>query len=211
MDIVYVLDKKKPASTDALKFSIRALEKYMADMGAVYVVGLKPKNAPLAKHIDSDEPHSKDWQNYMHNVILAATDDYITDEFLLIDDTTIMLQPFNGEDYPFYRAKNGDGGPNGTYNFQLTCPIRINKEWYTQMPIKPDTKGDYAPRTFYCNFFRAPSYPADDVILRVGQSVAPIDAQLKNKPWVSLPNNALADPEVREYFDKLLPKPSSME
>jgi len=192
-------------------YSIRALEKYMADMGAVYIVGQKPKNAPLAKHLPHQTSLPKEWQKHMHAVLCACSDSQITDEFLLVDDTTIMLQPFTGEDYPFYRTKNGDGGPNGMFSFQLKCPIRINKEWYMRMPIQPDTKGDYAPRSFYCNFYRAPSYPAEDVRLRTGRSGAPISEQLKNKLWLILANDTLADPTALRWLETTFPKPSAVE
>ena len=211
MDVVYIIDQTRPINTDALKYSIRALQKNMSDLGSIYIVGPRQKAAPLAKYLDFKPEHEKDWQNQLAAILCACNDVQLTDEFLLVDIKTIMLQPFIGDDYPFYRTKSGDGGPNGMYNFDLTCPVRLNKNWVSQLPITPKTKGDYNPRTFYCNYFRAPSYPADNVYLRYGNDMPTISEQLCNKPWFALKNNCLPDPEITWWLAHRFPDPSTTE
>jgi len=211
MDVVYIIDQSRPASTDALKYSIRAIQKYMDDLGSIYIVGPRQKVAPLAKYLDIKPTYKKDWQNQMAAILCASSDEQLTDEFLLVDPSTIMLQNFTGEAYPFYRAKHGDGGPNGMHNFDLKCPVRINKQWFTQIPLNINTKGDYNCRTFYCNYFRAPSYPSENVVLRYGKGTMTISDQLRNKPWLMLKNDCLADPDAAWWIDDTFPDPSATE
>jgi len=135
MDVVFINKEKQLGTSAAFKYAARSLQKYMGDLGSIYIVGEMPEHARFAKHIPHKSIFDKDWQNQMHAVLAACSDKQITEEFLLVSTTTIMLDAFTGADYPFYRAKNGDGGPNGMYNFQLNCPIRINKLWFTKMPI----------------------------------------------------------------------------
>jgi len=211
MDVVYIIDQTRPINTDALKYSIRALQKNMSDLGSIYIVGPRQKAAPLAKYLNYKPEYKKDWQNHMAAIHCACSDEQLTDEFLLVEETTIMLQAFTGADYPFYRAKHGDGGPNGMHNFNLKCPVRINKEWFTQIPLNINTKGDYNSRTFYCNYYRAPSYPAENVALRFGNGTPTITDQLRNKPWLMLNNDTLADPDAAWWISDTFPDPSSIE
>jgi len=211
MDVVYIKEKNHLASDESLKYSIRSLEKYMVDLGAIYVVGEKPKNAPLAKFIPVEDKYKKDWQNRFHKVFEACKDEQLSSDFLLIEDTTIMLKTFTGSEYPFFRAKNKDGGPNGMHCFQLKCPIKLNKEWYMRMPIQPDTKGEYAPRSFYCNFYRAPSVPGEDINVRVGKSLPPAAKQLQGKPWCSVSSQNIADPDFNVHLKNTFPDMSSVE
>lgn len=211
MDVVYILGKGSLSDDKELKYSIRSLHKNMLDMGAVYVVGEKPKTAPLAKHIPAEDKYPKKWQNMLHKVNLACQDSQITDDFLLMNDDFFMLEPFMGSEFPFYRTKTGDGGPNGTNNFSVHCPIRINKDWFSKMPLDPDMKGDFSPRSFYCNFYRAPSTPTEDHILRIGKGMKTIDEQLDKKPWFSIGNNAMLSTEFLEFLTSEYPAPSTTE
>ena len=211
MDVVYILGHGSLSADEEIKYSVRSLERNMLDLGAIYVVGSKSKYLPWVKHISAYDEYPEKWKNMLYKVRLACEDEQITDEFLLMNDDFFMLEPFHGSEYPFYRAKRGDGGPNGMYSFQLHCPMRINKEWFLQMPLSLDMSGTYSPRSFYANFFRAPATPGEDCILRVGEGVKSFDEQVAGRDCFSIGDTLMTDKDFRMWLDQLFPEASRVE
>ena len=154
---------------------------------------------------------SNRWKNILEKVRTAANIDNISDEFLLMNDDFFMLTEFNGAEFPFYAVKNGQGGCNGKNDFSIHCPIRIKKDWYMQLPLTLDMKGDWSPRSFYCNFFGAPAKFTDDCIVREGETMPSFSTQVTGKDWFSISNGTMQNTEMSTWLSYLFPEKSKYE
>jgi len=206
MDAVYILGKGSLADDEELRFSIRSLCKNMLDLRNIYVVGELPKFLRNVHHIPCEDRHEKRWKNAFEKTRLASTTDGITDEFLLMNDDFIMLSEFEGAEFPFYAVKNGAGGCNGKTDFQIHCPIRYKKEWYQFLPLSLDMKGDFSPRSFYCNFYGAPPTFIQDKIMTHGDGVPDFNTQIQGLDFISLNNSIMLDTSFNQWLHELLPE-----
>lgn len=211
MDVVYILGKGSEANNQEIVYSLRSLCINMLDLRNVYVVGDCPDFLTDIRHIACEDSHDKKWKNALEKTRIAATTDGITDEFLLMNDDFFALEPFMGAELPFYAVKNGNGGCNGRNDFQVHLPIRLNKEWYEKMPLSLEMKGDWSPRSFYCNFYGAPPTYIDDPIVRVGNNLPDFDTQIKNKGFFSISNSAMHSAEFMLWLHDLYPDPCKFE
>ncbi len=211
MDVVYILGTGSLANDNEIRYSLRSLQEHMADLGTVYVIGESVPFLPGVVHIPAKDIYPKKWQNAMHKTLIACGLADLSDEFLLMNDDFFINEPFVGADFPFYSVKGADGGPNGRLSFQLHCPIRFNKDWYNKMPLTPDSGGEYSPRSFYCNFYAAPPTPYNDCIVRHGFGLAPFYEQIKGRPWFSISNGTMCDPEFYSWLSYKYPIPSRYE
>ena len=211
MDALYILGTGSVTDNDELRYSVRSLEKNMRDLRNVWVVGEKPNSIPRANHIPYADNFVEKWKNAYTKICEACKHPDISDEFLLMNDDFFMLEPFDGESFPFYTLKNVDGGTSGKKYFGIHCPMRIQKEWYLKMPNLLELKGQLSPRSFYGNFYNAPAKDTDDHILRYGENMPTPEEQTKKWAWFSLDNNALLDLRVLEYIATEWPIPSKWE
>lgn len=211
MDAVYILGSGSLSNNDEIRFSVRSLQTHMEDLNDVYVIGEKPKRMPGVNHIPCEDKHKKKWQNAMEKTRRACEIEALSDEFLLMNDDFFMLAPFVGAEFPFYARKNVDGGQNGRHHFGIHCPIRIKKDWYQQMPIQPDSPGEYSPRSFYCNFYGAPPKFIHDAIFREGVGMPSFDNQSAGKKFFTICDSTMCDSGFREWIELLFPNRSRYE
>lgn len=193
MDVVYILGKGSETGDDELRYSLRALCKNMLDLRKVYVVGERPAFLKDIYHIPCEDKHDKKWKNALEKTRLGATWPGMSDEFLLMNDDFYAREPFMGAEVPFYAVKNGVGGCNGTHDFSIHAPIRFNCEWYEKLPLTLDMNGDWSPRSFYCNFYKAPPTFTKDCVVRTGEALPSFDEQTKGFPFFSISNGAMND------------------
>jgi len=211
MDAVYILGNGSLANNDEIRISLRSLEKYMLDLGNVYIIGELPDFAKNVIHLPSKDYSVDKWKNAYNKVKNACQIDDLSDEFLLMNDDFFMLEPFTGADWPFYSLRNSNGGSCGANSFHIHCPIRIKKDWFLNMPFSIDQKACRSPRSFYANFYRAPVKQCDDFILRVGVGMRDPELQIIKWPSFSISDSAmLYKPFVQWLFEKY-PLPSKFE
>lgn len=211
MDVVYYLGKGSLENDDELRFSLRSLEKYMADLRKIFVVGEKPDWLEGVEHLTAFDEHKKEWRNVLLKVRQACSVASLSDEFLLMNDDFFALEPFLGSDLPFWSIKGANGGNCGPTSFFIHRPMRIKKEWYLKMPLSVEMPGDFSPRTFYANFYKAPPTPARDLILRPGKGMRSFAEQVRGEPWFSIDDITMTDPEFRQFIFELYPEPSAFE
>lgn len=211
MDIVYILGTGSLVNDEEIKISLRAIDENMLDLRDVYIIGEKPDFLTNIIHIDSEDYSKDKWKNAYHKVKKACEIYDISDEFLLMNDDFFMLDLFSGADWPFYALKGSNGGACGSNSFQVHCPIRIKKDWFLQMPYSVDQKACRSPRSFYCNFYRAPAKFCDDFILRVGSGMRDPDEQIKEWPSFSISNSAMLHKPFVSWLHSKFPNPSKYE
>ena len=206
MDVVYILGNGSEVDNEELRFSLRSLCINMLDLRKVYVVGVLPAFLRGVHHIPCDDRHEKRWKNALEKTRLASTTDGITEEFLLMNDDFFMLKEFEGAEFPFYAVKGGAGGCNGKNDFGIHCPIRFKKEWYEKLPLTLDMKGDWSPRSFYCNFYQAPPTYTMDPILRHGDALPSFNDQIRGRDFFSISNGTMLDIEFNQWLHELYPE-----
>lgn len=211
MDVVYYLGKGSLENDDELRFSLRSLEKYMGDLGKVFVVGEKPDWLGGVEHLTAFDEQKKQWQNVLLKVRQVCSLPNLSAEFLLMNDDFFAVEPFRGEDVPFWSVTGASGGSSGAISFAIHRPMRINKEWYLKMPLTIETPGVFSPRSFYANFYKAKPVPVRDVILRPGKGMPPFLDQLRGQSWFSIDDVTMTDPEFRQFIFELYPEPSAYE
>lgn len=211
MDVVYILGSGSLVSNKEIKYSLRALETNMQDIRNVYVIGELVPDLPGVIHIPATDPAKTKWQNAYLKIKKACSLPDLSEEFLLMNDDFFMLEPFIGTEWPFYALKNSNGGVCGQHSFQIHCPIRLNKEWYSKMPFDVHSKGHLSPRTFYANFYKAPPLFCTDFIVRVGKEARNYDEQIKNWPCFSIGDVAMLDPVFSKWLEDMYPVPSRFE
>ena len=211
MDVVYILGSGSLVKNEEIRFSIRSLEAHMLDLRNIYIIGEDPEILTAVKKIPSGDSFPEKWKNAYHKIIRACSIPEISEEFLLMNDDFFMLEPFSGAEFPFYDLKGSNGGTEGLNSFHIHSPLRIKKEWYQKMPFDPTAKGHHSPRTFYCNFYKAPPTFCDDFILRAGEGCKDFNAQIKGKPLFSISDTSMLYAPFLVWLGKLFPNPSRFE
>jgi len=211
MDIVYILGRGSIANNLELRYSMRSLERYCQDLGKIYIVGEQPEFISDDAHIVAEDSFKKPWQNALYKIREACKDERISDEFLLMNDDFFAFGEFASSELPFYFNRRGDGGVNGLKDFAVHAPLRIKKDWYLQMPLTPDMNGHYSPRSFYCNFYKAPPTPYRDVVIRMGDGMPSIEEQIGDSLFATIDDVTMNDAEFRQFMEEVYPEKCSFE
>lgn len=211
MDAVYILGSESPAKNEEIRHSVRSLDRNMADLRDIYIIGENPGFLPNAKHIPFPDEHTEKWKNAYSKVLRACKEDSISEDFLLMNDDFIIQEPMTGADFPFFALKGAPGGACGPYCYLVHCPIRLNKELYTKMPFDIEQKACPSPRTFYANFYRCPPEYIQDPTVNLIMQLGTFDEQAAGKPFFSFSNTTARDPGFIAWLHSQFPDPSRFE
>lgn len=211
MDAIYILGTGSERENEEIKYSIRSLEKYMLDLRNIYIVGEYPPFLKKAIHIPANDFSDKKEINAFSKILKACEHSDVSEEFLLMNDDFFMLDTFLGSDFPFYALKNSNGGPCGTNSFHIHSPLRIKKEWFLKMPLDKSLSSCKSPRTFYCNFFKAPPTFCTDFVLTTCDNSVSFDKQIKDKPCFSISNTLMNFEPFYKWLKNLYPIKSTFE
>lgn len=94
IDVVYKLGSGSNFHNVELRYSLRSLSNFK-DLGKVYIVGFRPNWIKLDEivHIDAEDPYlsNKDG-NLINKLILACTDQNLSEEFINISDDQLFMK-----------------------------------------------------------------------------------------------------------------------
>lgn len=211
MDVVYILGKGSPRNDLELLFSIRSLKKHMKDLGRIYIVGEHPSWIKGVGHIPCPDPYEKHWQNALYKIKKACEYDPISTDFLLMNDDFFMLQDFTGADFPYYSNNKLQGGCNGLLSFAVHAPMKINKDFFKILPLTPDQKGEWSPRSLYGNFFKCKPTPCNDFVVNVNHPKLDLHTQILGKPLISTGHDAILNNDFCILLEAYYPEPSEYE
>jgi hypothetical protein len=211
MDALYILGDGSIANNVEIKYSVRALERHLVDLDRLFIVGEDPGWFKDFVHIPCADEFDKTWKNAHKKTALACAHDTLSDEFLFMNDDFFLNAPFVGADFPFYAIKNADGGPNGPHSFQVHCPIRYKKEYYRQMPLSVDMPGQYSPRSFYSNFYKAPPTFVEDFIMPTFYRPAEYASAVSNRDFFSIDDALPLNSAFLAWLAIEYPQPSRFE
>lgn len=211
MDAVYIFGGTSPAKDDKIRLSVRSLDRHMADLRDVYVIGEPPCFLPQAKHIPYPDEYEERWKNAYQKTCVAAELPELSEDFLLMNDDFILQEPMTGADFPFYSLAKSEGGACGMYSYHMHCPMRLNKELYLKMPFDLEQKACMSPRTFYANFYRCPPEPTTDKVVSLFPQLGTFDEQAADRPWFSFSSITAANPDFMQWLTQKYPEPSRFE
>ena len=102
VDVVYVLGTGSNWNNNEIRFSLRAIEKNLKNVGNIFIIGEKPEwiqNVIHIYHPDEYGPKNADG-NIITKVLAACNDERLSDDFLFINDDHLVLQPVAAADVP---------------------------------------------------------------------------------------------------------------
>jgi hypothetical protein len=177
MDIVYPLGKGSLYNNFELRMSLRSLEKHLANMGEVWIIGEKPEWLQNVHHIHKHDINTVPDRNMMEKLKVACETPEISEEFLMVHDDHYLLADFDANTFPYFysedlkeyvakrfdqgygqRAKNSlqhlteKGLP--TLHYDIHYPIRYNKQKFLEViPTLPwaTTRQGFIIKSVYSN------------------------------------------------------------
>lgn len=211
MDIFIPLGGVQNNDYRELRFTLRAIEKHMLDIGRVYMAGDLPEWLVGVEHLKVDDIEG-DPNGSVQKKLLAFCKVMDADnDFLFLHDDTLACEDFIGSELPFYASQEGVGSIHNPLYFQVHTPVRYNREMYSTLFSNPDNNKVPSPRAFYLNYHNAPATKIDEVVLRVGPGVKPFSEQIKGAPFFSLNDRAAGKPEFMALMDEHYSTPSRWE
>src|SRR3990172_140810 len=178
MDAVYILGKGSHWGNNELWYSLRSVEKYVENLGNVFIVGECPgwlKNIiPLP--CPPDGPVKE--RNIMEKIMVASKCPLVSASFLFINDDHFLLQPigsilphyYDGNLQELLAARNlikneYTKAVENTYNackpldsqlhYDIHCPISIVKDTFIEAmeSVNWNVYAGYLVKSLYANFF----------------------------------------------------------
>ena len=167
-DVVIPLSNGSAWSDNELRFALRSLMRYVADLGRIIVVGHKPAwlNEDAVLHLDVQDRRKSHKDSNMIRKVLAACD-HVSGPFVRMSDDQCVLRPVTFGDLPAYgRPMNpATAEPDGkwarkrnrtfvwlrdngypTADFDLHCPMLYDPETFRRMAAE----SPWEPRPGYC-------------------------------------------------------------
>ena len=112
IDVLYIKGKISPNYDEEMKYSLRSLEKYVSDVGRVFITGDCPlfvKKSSIIHTLENDigVPTINHWWKVSQTI--KKTD--IGQKFVLMYDDIFFVKPTKLENYPFYCKGNLEDKP----------------------------------------------------------------------------------------------------
>lgn len=172
MDVVIPLGSSAASNHIELRYCLRSIEKYVPDLGNVFIVGDKPSWLRSAFHLletDQKEKSAKE-RNIFRKLMKAVSSPLVSDDFLYCNDDHFLLCPWEEHyhhkgpladsvkalsDSSLYRRTlaNTLAFLGGGDNYDTHCPITFNKyKFITSVGCAPwFNPYGYAIKSLYCS------------------------------------------------------------
>jgi len=165
-DLVYIV--KPGDKNEDLKYSLRSVEKFVPHNN-IWIVGYKPNWVYNVGYIPVAQTENK-WKNSVKNIIAACSNEYISDDFILMNDDFFAIKPIKDliesvnvslglldDTLKERKKKKIDsswgkafghvnklletlGVPKPYYNYESHTPILINKKRYLEVMELPEVQ-----------------------------------------------------------------------
>jgi hypothetical protein len=132
IDIVYFLTQQTFYEHRELRYSLRSLEKHVADVGQVFVVGAAPV-WPISGviHIPECDPYEVNRDaNIIHKMRIACRNQEISRPFLFVNDDHYFSRDCRAGEFPYYHKGEirAAASSNREYNRRLGNTRRLLEE-----------------------------------------------------------------------------------
>jgi len=170
MDIIIPYRKNRHSEIH-LKFALRAIEKYLAGYGAIFILGEKVKWLKDVEYIDCEE-HERKQYCIFSKILAAAKDERVSDKFIGWHDDHFLIKPLNVSEIKYWKSGNLDTlgiTASGTYNrvvvnankylknqgysnynYDIHVPIIFEKEKFIELENE-DWAQEHLIKSLYCN------------------------------------------------------------
>lgn len=218
-DVVYILGSGSGWDDNELRFSLRSLAQFMADIGNIYVVGARPRWLANVIHIPYKDRFRCKERSIMIKLAHACGHPDLSQTFLAIHDDHFCLRPTFAQAEPFWAGKQLEDvfkyvSPRNPwryairntflalrakglteYNFDIHRPMLIDKTFFPQIMDLYDWPGaqhGFLVKSLYANTMKAtPTFSRDLKINRRYESFDPIVKKLRSQYWFSVGNEGL--------------------
>ncbi len=241
-DVVYLLGPKGPLDYWELRISLRSVEKFFSTPPRLWVVGYKPRwlNTDTVRFIPNKATFSSKECNIISNLVRAANEFDLTDEFVAMSDDHFFLQPTTWNDLRPYHLGAHKRNPRDYRPGYWTNVWRTGE--MLRLANKPDFVCDahvpypiskahvrrlrsfIKPRcteyTVFSSYFGWTGYQADRLEqlppglradLRHCKNVEQIEAKLPGARFGLFGANSGPLEWMRDYFLQMFPEPSRYE
>lgn len=235
MDIVIPLSDRSIWDHNELRFALRSAEKFIPDMGKVFIIGNKPhwiKNVINIVVQDKPEEVYKE-HNICNKVLAACKHNGVSNDFIFMNDDHFLLAPFTGDNYyqqslsatllkrasqdTYYRSLNNtlrslQHYSLPTLNFDIHCPIIYNKREFAKVVSLYDWEKScgYVIKSLYCNTLRLLGIVDMDLKINTQLNCFQLEALTMGRKFFSVGDGAVGG-ELATYLNYLYPKKSQFE
>lgn len=236
MDIVYIVGSDPHHAYTELRYSIRSMQKHLADMGRLFIVGEDPGFLKDFYHIPYPDSARHNNNLNIYNKILAACQcPDVGDEFMSCSDDHFLLADFMAETFPnFYYSdlsvvaqnvadKSYKTALENTYNalesrklttihFNVHSPFRYKKSLFLSLMPTYDwtvNKG-YVSKSLYANSLHLQGELLEDLKIHTPKTATAIRRRLKGARVFSTNEHSMNDP-MKAFLQELFPVPSLWE
>lgn len=209
-----------------LIYCLRSLEKYLADLAQVVLVGDLPRIVQGVEHIPAKDDNGYQWaaRNIYCKLKLAAVK---YDRFLVVHDDHFLLRVVFGSQYPYYHRGpiNPLGKPfgyesllrntmeqfPGVKDFDVHCPILMTSEGLAKLDALDWNKPyGYGVKTAYCYLNDIEGEVFTDLKIKGPMMKDDILRAIEGRHVFSTSSAAYTG-QVEKVLKQLFPKPSRWE
>jgi hypothetical protein len=238
LDLVYALGTGSTWNDTELKYSLRSFEKFMPNMGNVYIVGQKPnwiKPKSVIHLLCEDRPGKENKeQNIAVKILLACNQPAISEKFVFANDDHFILQPMHAipyykegtlekkiiervsHDNYFYSLCNTRQvlieARKRTNYFDIHTPIVYDKKEFISVMASYDwtVNYGYVVKSLYCNTLGIKGVEIPDLKITERLKCGQIDRLVAGKKVFSIGDGAV-NAEMGTFLQYLYPSKSKYE
>jgi hypothetical protein len=235
-DIVYVLGKGSNWANREIWYSLASVDKNLKGVGQIFVVGENPgflsDKVKYIKVVEQYDPQLNPAANIITK-LLAAADNGLAENFLLMNDDFVILQQMNAADVPVWHKGKFSDYPdsyfnNGNYrlrmqktfkilqerklpdyNFGVHIPMPINtaKMKHLLAPLDWKSGVGISFRTLYGNLYYTESeiIQKKDPNVNDHHSLNQLKERFADKPFMSYNDKGLNRP-LKAFLKDMLPE-----
>ena len=217
-----------------LRFALRSIEKFVPNLGEIFIVGEKPSWIKNINHIPFKEKMDDRWkERNIFKKIEFAFNNGVGENILFTNDDIILLEEVKAH-YPYYHKGSltnaldtNTGGYRATMahtiselvrkgkeinNFDIHCPIVYNKEKFLETVGKLDWNINFGfgIKSMYCGLNDIQGEHMDDCKLRGRLTKEEVSEKVKGRSVISC-TDAPMKYGLGEYLNEILPNKSIYE
>lgn len=240
MDIVIPLGTGSKWKNNELRYCLRSIVKHLKGFRKIYIIGEKPdflqwdENLVHLPYTDASAYNKE--KNIFEKVLYACQQDFISPDFLFMNDDHFFLSDYYIPQFPYFRA----GGlqshylpkPAGntyrislkntflalrkkeysSFHFDVHCPIRYNKEKFIEiMPAYDWTiPYGYVVKSLYANSLGIKGRPFLELKISSAITLDEIERKNKNRFVFSIGDASLNN-HMKNYLESKYPIPTTWE
>jgi len=100
-DLVYIVGIRSGWKDNELRYSLRSMQKYLKNIGKVFIIGHCPSFLQNVHHIEYKEVNDK-VLNVIKKTQFAVSHTAISDKFLCVYDDHFLLSDFDADEFPYF-------------------------------------------------------------------------------------------------------------